>query len=248
MYRSDYAIERLQNQTRRHNNMLKNTKVVGIAAAITLLTGVAFAPSASAINGNTPTLSVDDTSVDAGDRIKFDVTGVRTGCDVTTKVGSITKTATAKHDKSFAAGIVGWVNTATKAPKVAGEYTVASMISNACATNPGYKRAADMAVDITVGNEVTFDGDFDNSGPGDSVRVYGDVEDGLATVDMDAVKVRFSIKGKVVASGTTDADGYVSVNIAGKYLNSRGDTRVVVSLEGNKTDYMVDQKVIVDPS
>jgi hypothetical protein len=234
--------------------MLKNTKVVGVAAAIALLTGVAFAPSASAINGNTPTQTLDagdDSNYDSGDRIAYEVTGVRTGCAVTTKVGSITKTVVARHDRSFAAGIVGWVNTFIKAPSVAGEYTVASIISNTCATNPGYKRAADMSSegDITVGNEVTFDGSYDNSGPGDSVRVYGDVEDGLATVDLDAVRVRFMVKGKVVASGTTDGSGYVSVNISGKDLNSRGDTRISVVLEANKTDYMAaDQKVVVNPS
>lgn len=231
--------------------MLKNTKVVGIAAAITLLTGVAFAPSASAINGNTPSLSVDaaDTNVDAGERIGFEVTGVRTGCAVTTKVGSITKTVTARHDRSYAAAIVGWVNTYIKAPSTAGEYKVASMISNDCATNPGYKRAVDMTEDITVGNEVTWDGDWENSGAGDSVRVYGDVMDGLSTVDLDGVKVRFSVKGKVVASATTDSDGYVSVVVAGKYLNSRGDTRIAITLEGNKTDYMAaDQKEVVNPS
>ncbi|MEN9910636.1 MAG: hypothetical protein RLZZ441_204, partial [Actinomycetota bacterium] len=39
--------------------MLKNSKVVGIAAAITLLTGVALAPSASAVNGSFPSQSLD---------------------------------------------------------------------------------------------------------------------------------------------------------------------------------------------
>ncbi len=228
--------------------MLKNTKVVGIAAAITLLTGVAFAPSASAINGNTPTLSVDDTSVDAGDRISFDVTGVRTGCDVTTKVGSITKTAKAKHDKSYAAGIVGWVNTFTKAPKVAGEYTVASMISNACATNPGYKRAADMAVDITVGTELDMNDSYEAAGAGDSTRIYGDIEivGGSTNVDLNGVKVLFSIRGNVVAKATTDGAGDVSAVIAGRYFNDRGNTRVTVSLEGNKNYYM-DQDISVSP-
>jgi hypothetical protein len=230
--------------------MLKNTKVVGIAAAITLLTGVAFAPSASAINGNTPTLSVDDTSVDAGDRIYFDVTGVRTGCAVTTKVGPNTKTVTARHDRDYAATIVGWVNTYIKAPGIAGEYKVSSMISNSCATNPGYKRAADMTEDITVGDEVFWDGSWEDSGAGNSIRVYGAVEDGGGIgVDLDGVKVQFLVKGKVVASAYTDSSGDVSVNIEGKYLNSRGDTRVVVKLQGNKTEYMdSDAKEVVNPS
>ena len=234
--------------------MLKNTKVVGVAAAITLLTGVAFAPSASAVNGNTPSLSVDglDTNVDAGERIGFEVTGVRTGCSVTTKVGSITKTVVARQDRSYAAAIVGWVNTYIKAPNVAGEYTVASMVSSTCASDAGYKRAADMSEDITVGNEVWLDSDHEDSGAGDSQRIYGDVSvtegAGGTTVDLDGVKVRFSIRGQVVASSTTDSDGYVSVVIAGKYMNSRGDTRISVSLEGNKQDYMVDQKEVVNPS
>jgi hypothetical protein len=233
--------------------MLKNTKVVGIAAAITLLTGVAFAPSASAINGNTPTLSVDgaDINVDAGERIGFEVTGVRTGCAVTTKVGPVTKTVTARHDRDYAASVVGWVNTYIKAPGIAGEYKVASMISNSCATNPGYKRAADMTEDITVGTEVFWDGSWDDSGAGDSVRIDGTVEesDGVTGVDLDGVKVLFLIKGNVVGSAYTDSTGNVSVNIAGKHMNSRGDTRVVIKLQGNKTEYMdSDAKEVVNPS
>lgn len=235
--------------------MLKNTKVVGIAAAITLLTGVAFAPSASAINGNTPTLTVDiaDTNVDSGDRIGFEVTGVRTGCAVTTKVGPVTKTVTARQDRDYAAGIVGWVNTYIKAPSIAGEYKVASMISNSCATNPGYKRAADMTQDVTVGTEVFWDGSWDDSGAGDSVRVDGTVEDGTGVgalgVDLDGVKVLFLIKNKVVGSAYTDSSGAVSVNIAGKYMNSRGNTRIEIALQDNKTDYMdSDAYETVNPS
>ena len=228
--------------------MLKNTKVVGIAAAITLLTGVALAPSASAINGQTPTLSVDDASLDAGERINFDVTGVRTGCDVTTKVGSTTLTKTAKHDNSYAASIIGWVNTHMKAPKVAGEYTVASMISNSCATDPGYKRAADMAVDITVGTELDFEDSYEDSGAGDSQRIYGDIvlAGGSVNQDLNGVDVTFSIRGKVVARANTDGDGYVSAVVAGKYLNTRGNTRVTVSVEDNK-NYYLDYDVVVNP-
>jgi hypothetical protein len=233
--------------------MLKNTKVVGIAAAITLLTGVAFAPSASAINGNTPTQTLDagdDSNYDAGDRIDYEVTGVRTGCAVTTKVGSISKTVVARPDRDFAASIVGWVNTFIKAPSVAGEYEVGSMISNTCATNPGYKRAADMSSegDITVGNEVTWNGSSDDSAGGNSVRISGTVEDGAADVDLDGVKVLFSIKGKVVASATTDSDGDLSVLILGRYISERGDTRVKVSLAPNKTDYMVGQVEVINPN
>jgi hypothetical protein len=228
--------------------MLKNTKAVGVAAAITLLTGVAFAPSASAVNGNVPSLTVDNTSVYSGDRIDFEVTGVRTGCDVTTKVGSTTKTVKARHDNGYAAAIVGWVNNFIKAPKMAGEYTVASMVSNTCASDAGYKRAADMAVDITVGDEVWLDSDYENSGAGDSQRIFGDVSvtegAGGATVDLDGVKVRFSIRGQVVASATTDSSGYVSVIVAGRYLNARGNTRVEVTLEANKTEYMNDTVVV----
>jgi hypothetical protein len=228
--------------------MLKNTKVVGIAAAITLLTGVALAPSASAINGQTPTLTVDDDNYDAGTRINFDVTGVRTGCDVTTKVGSATLTKTAKHDNSYAASIIGWVNSHVKAPKVAGEYTVASMVSNSCATDPGYKRAADMAVDITVGTELDFEDDYEDSGAGDSQRIFGDIviAGGSVNQDLNGVDVTFSVRGKVVARANTDGEGYVSAVVAGKYLNSRGNTRVTVSVEANK-NYWLDYDVVVNP-
>jgi hypothetical protein len=217
--------------------MLKNTKVVGIAAAITLLAGVALAPSASAVNGSVPTQSAGG-GYDAGDRVDYDVYDVRTGCDITTTLGSQSKTVKARHDNSAAANIVGKVSSFVKAPKVAGEYSIASVVSASCASDGGYKRAADMADDVTVGDEVELDGNWDPQGGG--VRVYGDVE--LATVgtDMGNVRVLFSIGGKVVASATTDAGdaGAVSATIAGKYLNSRGATTVTVSLADNKNYYM----------
>jgi hypothetical protein len=218
--------------------MLKNTKVVGIAAAITLLAGVALAPSASAINGNVPTQTVSVTAYDAGDRVEYLVEDVRTGCAITTTLDKVSKTVNARQDKSATAKVVGKVSSFVKAPKVAGEYTVSSMVSASCASDAGYKRAADMADDVTVGDEVEFDGADDPQGGG--VRVYGDVELSSVATDMGNIRVLFSVGGKVVASATTDAGdaGAVSATIAGKYLNSRGGTNVTVSLADNKKYYM----------
>jgi len=228
--------------------MLKNTKVVGVAAAITLLTGVAFAPSASAVNGQTPTQTDAAGSYDAGDRIDYYVDGVRTGCSVTTKVGNISKTMVAKNDPNYAAAILGRVNSFIKAPGTAGEYTVASMVSTSCASDAGYKRAADMSEDITVGTELDMNDNYESAGAGDSQRIYGDIEivGGAVNQDLDGVDVLFSIRGKVVARANTDSNGDVSAVIAGKYLNSRGNTRVTVSLEANKRYYM-DQDISVNP-
>jgi hypothetical protein len=65
---------------------------------------------------------------------------------------------------------------------------------------------------------------------------------------MDGVKVLFSIKGKVVASATTDSSGDLSVLILGRYISERGDTRVKVSLANNKTEYMDGQVEVVNPN
>ncbi|MSX39928.1 MAG: hypothetical protein F2785_03220, partial [Actinobacteria bacterium] len=84
--------------------MLKNTKVVGIAAAITLLAGVALAPSASGVGQSLPsqTVNIDDTAVSAGERVTYSIADVRTGCRVTTTLGSKTKVerATGVEDNS----------------------------------------------------------------------------------------------------------------------------------------------------
>ena len=225
--------------------MLKNTKVVGVAAAITLLTGVAFAPSASAVNGSVPSLSVSDTSVNAGERFDFTVSNVLTGCSVTTKVGSITKTSTATRDRSYDRKGVGQVDTFIQAPSIAGDYTLSSMVSNSCASDAGYKRAADMSVDVTVGEELYGNLDWSNIG-GFNARIYGDIEDGDGdNVDLGRVKVLFSVRGKVVASAYTDSDGYVSATVAARDLNKRGNTKVTISLEKNRF-YWVDDYEVVD--
>ena len=228
--------------------MLKNTKVVGVAAAITLLTGVAFAPSASAVNGNVPTQSDAAGNYDAGDRISYLVEYVRTGCSVTTTVGKTSKTMVAKNDPNYAAAIVGRVNSFIKAPNVAGEYHVASMVSTSCASDAGYKRAADMSEDISVGTELDMNDNYESAGAGDSQRIYGDIEivGGAVNQDLNGIDVLFSIRGKVVARANTNSTGDVSAVIAGKYLNSRGNTRVTVSLEANKNYYM-DQDISVNP-
>lgn len=229
--------------------MMKNTKVVGVAAAITLLTGVAFAPSASAVQGEVPSQSVNDSSMYAGDRFEYEVTGVRTGCAVTTTVGHISKTVTAKRDRTYAAAVVGHVNTFIKAPSIAGEYTLSSMVSTSCASDAGYKRAADMSDDVTVGDELYVEtgADWENVG-GSNARVYGTVEyGGGVDVDLGRVKVLASVKGQVVGSAYTSAtaDGEFSITVAAKYLNKRGNTKVSLSLEDNRSWYM-NESVVVD--
>ena len=221
--------------------MLKNTKVVGIAAAITLLTGVALAPSASAVNGNVPDQSAGGTYT-AGARVTYTVTDVRTGCDVTTTLGSQKKTEKAKHDKSYAANVVGKVNSFLKAPKAAGEYTISSMVSTSCASDAGFKRAYDMSDDVTVGAERYWDETDTSDLGGDSMTLTGAIEtlaDGSGVgVNIGATKVLFSVRGKVVASSTATDAGVVSVVIDGKYMESRGATRVRVSLSDNKLFYV----------
>ena len=237
--------------------MLKNTKAVGIAAAITLLTGVALAPSASGVGQNLPELSVDvaDTSVDAGERVTYSIDYVRTGCRVTTTLGSKTKVERATGVEDNSNKIIGEIVDAyITAPSVAGEYTMRSRVNSDCKSDAGFSNTWLMTDEITVGTEVTLDEDevdedvftnwesLDNGG----VRMFGWLETtGGSSIDLGAVKVNFMVKGKVVASGYTDDEGYVVASVAKRYLNNRGNTNVKVKLSSNRV-YFMDESFSVE--
>ena len=237
--------------------MLKNTKAVGIAAAITLLTGVALAPSASGVGQNLPELSVDvaDTSVDAGERVTYSIDYVRTGCRVTTTLGSKTKVERATGVEDNSNKIIGEIVDAyITAPSVAGEYTMRSRVNSDCKSDAGFSNTWLMTDEITVGTEVTLDEDevdedvftnwesLDNGG----VRMFGWLETtGGSSIDLGAVKVNFVVKGKTVATGYTDEDGWVTAAIEKKFLNKRGNTKVTLKLSANRV-YFIDQYIVVD--
>lgn len=222
--------------------MLKNTKVVGIAAAVTLLTGVALAPSATAVGADRP---YQDNVSNEGARTYFDVYDVRTGCKVTTTLNGKTSVDRATHVVGDSRKIYGeivdaWVST----PKLAGEYTIKSRINNDCADDAGYSNAPTMSDTVTVGTEVVLDGGWDEIGGG-NVRIDGGVElTGGAAQDLGAIKMLFKVRGKTVASTYTDEAGLYSVTVASKYLNKRGNTKVTVSLSANR-NYWMDQYEVV---
>ena len=232
--------------------MLKNTKAVGIAAAITLLTGVALAPSASGVGQDLPALSVDvsDTSVDAGERVTYSIDYVRTGCRVTTTLGSKTKVERATGVVDNTNKIIGEIVDAyITAPSVAGEYTLRSRVNSDCKSDAGFSNTWLMTDEITVGTEVTLDDDGEagnwESLDNGSVRMYGWVEADGSSTDLGAVKVNFVVKGKTVATGYTDEDGWVTAAIEKKFLNKRGNTKVTLKLGANRV-YFIDQYFVVD--
>ena len=247
--------------------MLKNTKVVGIAAAITLLTGVALAPSATGVGNELPsqTVNIGDTAVSAGERVTYSIADVRTGCRVTTTLGSKTRVERATGVVGDTNKIIGEIVDAyITAPSVAGAYTLRSRVNRDCKTDAGFSNSWLMSDEIIVGTEVTLDSvlvyegetadddiyaNWENLDNG-SVRMYGWVEvdngeDAGDSVDLGAVKVNFVVKGKTVASAYTDNDGYVVVSIEKKFLNKRGNTKVTLELGANRTNY-IDQYFVVD--
>ena len=236
--------------------MLKNTKAVGIAAAITLLTGVALAPSASGVGQSLPsqTVNIDDTAVSAGERVTYSIADVRTGCRVTTTLGSKTKVERATGVEDNSNKIIGEIVDAyITAPSVAGEYTMRSRVNSDCKSDAGFSNTWLMTDEITVGTEVTLDEDevdedvftnwesLDNGG----VRMFGWIEAGGSATDLGAVKVNFVVKGKTVATGYTDEDGWVTAAIEKKFLNKRGNTKVTLKLSANRV-YFIDQYIVVD--
>lgn len=221
--------------------MLKNTKAVGIAAAIALLTGVAFAPSATAVGSSRPDQILNSGSTyTSGERIEYYVDNVRTRCAVTTTVGGKSKTVIAKQDGDSDVPSFGEVNASMSAPSIAGEYTVASQVSNTCKDDAGYKLAKTMADDITVGDEVdmaeTFE-DLDNTKNG---GLTGTMEVSATPTDLGKVKISVFRLGVLVASGYTNNSGEFSLNIARKHFRNNGDTRFTYKISSNELFYVAD--------
>jgi hypothetical protein len=230
--------------------MLKNTKAVGVASAIALLTGVAFAPSATAAVNNYPEVSVTSAAVSAGDAVEYTVDYVRKGCKVITTLGTVTRTEKATTVDSGLSGVVS--DKLIPAPSKAGEYTLRSKIANDCAADAGYSNKYNMTQDITVGDEVvvpTATDGWENVGA-KAVRIYGVATVGVVAEDLGTIKVQASVKGKVVASTYTDSvtTGVFSIVVDSKYLNKKGNTKVTLSLSSNKfywmdADYVVERQL-----
>ena len=205
--------------------MLKNTKIVGIAAAITLLTGVALAPSATAVGRNLPTLVEGDSTweVSAGQRVDFSVDYVRTGCNVTFTLGSKTKVEKATSVPENTVRNIGEVADAyITAPTTAGTYTLRARVEKTCKTDGGFSNSGLMTATVTVGDEVGLDEVIDDNGTeselddenlgnweslsNGSVRVYGWVSN---------VTGRNPLTGAAIYGSTEDL-GAVKVNFVVK--------------------------------
>ena len=224
--------------------MLKNTKAVGVASAIALLTGVAFAPSATAAVNNYPEVSVTLAAVNAGEAVEYTVDYVRKGCKVITTLGSVTRTEKATTVGSGLSGVVS--NKLIPAPAKAGEYVLRSKVANDCAADAGYSNKYNMTADITVGDEIEADGDWEITGAR-AVRIYGDAELATVAYDLGTIKIQAYVKGKMVASTYTDSvnTGAFSIVVESKYLNKNGITRVNLKLSSNKFWWM-DETFVVD--
>jgi len=225
--------------------MLKNTKAVGVASAIALLTGVAFAPSATAAVNNYPEVSVTSAAVKAGQAVEYTVDYVLKGCKVMTTLGSVTRTEKATTVGSNKSGSVS--SKLIPAPSKAGEYTLRSRVANDCKADAGYSNKYNMTADITVGTEIVADDEGWEITGARAVRIYGTAE--LATVakDLGTIKIQAYAKGKMVASTYTDSatTGAFSIVVDSKYLNKNGITQVFLKLSSNKFHWM-DQKFVVD--
>ena len=224
--------------------MLKNTKAVGVASAIALLTGVAFAPSATAAVNNYPEVSVTSASVSAGDAVEYYVDYVRKGCKVITTLGSVTRTEKATTVGSGLSGAVA--DKLIPAPSKAGEYTLRSRIANDCAADAGYSNKYNMTADITVGDEIDPDADWEITGAR-AVRIFGEAELSGSAYDLGTIKIQAYVKGKMVASTYTDSTstGAFSIVVESKYLNKKGNTKVFLKLASNKF-YWMDEMFVVD--
>jgi hypothetical protein len=224
--------------------MLKNTKAVGVASAIALLTGVVFAPSATAVFGHYPWVGATSASIGGG-VVKYSVLYVLKGCKVITTLGSATRTEEATTPGR--GGLVGVVmNKRIPAPSKAGEYTLRSKVANDCATEAGYSNNSRMTEDITVGDEIVADGDWEITGAR-AVRIFGTAELSGAAYDLGTIKIQAYVKGELISSTYTDSAnaGAFSIVIESKYLNKKGNTQVTLKLASNKF-YWMDQKFGVD--
>jgi len=230
--------------------MLKNTKAVGVASAIALLMGVAFAPSATAVFSIYPLLVVWPAPVPAGGAVKYSVYFVLKGCKVITTLGSVTSTEKATGGSRDLTGVVR--NRRIPAPSKAGKYTLRSKIANDCAAEAGYSHMRNMARTITVGDEVNTGGAFidgwENVGA-KAVRIFGIASVGAEAIDLAAIKVQAYVRGELVASTYTNATttGAFSIVVDSKYLNKKGKTKVNLGLSSNKfwfmnTDFRVERK------
>jgi hypothetical protein len=221
--------------------MLKNTKAVGIAAAIALLTGVAFAPSATAVGTDKPEQSLDNgSSYDSGERIDYYIEYVRTKCTVTTTVGNKSRTAVARQDDSSDVLTFGEVNSFIGAPSIAGEYTVASQVSKSCKDDAGYKWAENMADDITVGDDVEMNYAFEDVVNTTAGGLTGTMENAATPEDLGKTKISVYRLGVLVGSGTTNNAGEFSIQIAKKHFRANGDTRFTVKISANTLWYIED--------
>lgn len=218
--------------------MLIKQKIAVALTALSLMSMAAIAPMASAypINDN-PYVELQDDEVAAGDLVLFDVWDVRDGCQVTTKLSSkkVTNKAVTVEDEDFP--LRGAIEDAEiKAPKVAGIYRITSIVSNKCKSDSGHKSSDT----LYVGEGLYFDGDSEDVADGNlATRVYGNVEDwnGLSQ-DLGLTKVLFYKGSKLVAKGTTDADGYVSVILPSKTFKGPGDVDLTVKVANNGEFYM----------
>jgi len=241
--------------------MLKNTKAVGVASAIALLTGVAFAPSATAAVNNYPELSVTSGSPALSngsyEAVEYYVDYVRTGCKVMTTLGTVTRTEKATTVGSGLTGAVS--NKLIPSPQKAGTYTLRSKVANDCKADAGDSNKYNMSQEITIGDEIAAPAatdDWENVGA-KAVRITGIASVGFTTpggvvtggtpTDLGTVKVIASIRGKMVASTYTDdtTAGLFSIVVDSKYLNKRGNTKVTLSLSSNKFWFM-DQDYVVE--
>lgn len=234
--------------------MLKNTKAVGVASAIALLTGVAFAPSATAAVNNYPEVSTSSLTdiYTAGEAVEYTVDYVRKGCKVMTTLGTVTRTERATTVGSGLSGSVS--NKLIPAPSKAGEYTLRSKVANDCAADAGYSNKYNMTEDISVGSEITTEipaltEGWENVGA-KAVRIFGVALEGVADKDLGTIKIQAYVKGKMVASTYTDSvdTGEFSIVVDSKFLNKKGNTKVTLHLSSNKfywmdVDYVVERQL-----
>ncbi len=218
--------------------MLKNTKIAAALAALSLMSLVAIAPMASAIPINSnPYVELQDDTADAGDVVLFDVWDVRAGCKVTTKLDSKQVVNKAVDYDLLDTSKAGAVEDAEiTAPASAGEYTVKSIVSTKCKSDRGVKSSDT----LYVGEALYFDwSSQDISDDNLATRIYGDIEDtDNVTQDVGVVKVHFYKGKKLIATGTTDSDGYVSVILPSKSFKAAGDFDITVKLSSNADYYM----------
>ena len=234
--------------------MLKNTKIAGIATALTLMAGVALAPTASAFVLVHPSLMTDNVDVNAGDSVEWGVEDIRTGCSVTTTLGSnsVTVKAIRTSDTSDAStlGAIGEITPKLiKGPHYAGEFVLKSQVGSTCKDDAGYKMSSE---DVWVGSDAYFGGESDwdyNTVAGDSLAmdVTGYIVDfdeydnysGDTITDLgDGVKVLFYNGKKLIASTGIADDGFVSVRLPGNSFKAVGSATIRVALSHN-ADYYV---------